>query len=119
MYLELISLVYTALPNQGNITRGINIRIHRDITGEMWLGIGQTLTFNVVQTMGAGQDRFASLFVCEFKYCFKTFVISGTFLSIADYHLFINCLLGGLIVFHHYCTLPQGENYNKNTKKTK
>ncbi len=35
---------------QGNL----NIRIHRDIEGEMWFGDGWKPTFNVAQTMEAG-----------------------------------------------------------------
>jgi len=32
----------------------LNVWIHRDITGEMWFGVGQTLTLKVVQITGAG-----------------------------------------------------------------
>ena len=37
------------------INGNLNIRIHRDITGEMWVGGGLTLTLKVVQITGAGQ----------------------------------------------------------------
>ncbi len=34
--------------------RNDNIKIHRDITGEMWFGVGETLTFKAVLTTLAG-----------------------------------------------------------------
>ena len=60
-----------------NIATGrVNIRIHRDITGEMWFGVGETLTLKVVQRTGAGHlhltDMKKVVISCENDVAFLT-----------------------------------------------
>ena len=48
----------------GYIAQGnLNIRIHRDITGEMWFGVEKTLTLKLVQRAGAGQPLLHQNFI--------------------------------------------------------
>ena len=52
------------------INGNLNIRIHRDITGDMWGGY--TLTLKVVQITGAGQKQQSR--ISNFKSCIEFLV---------------------------------------------